>query len=96
MFHALVKTKHNTVIKCFRCDLGGEYTSNKLCELLSSNGTFHGTSCIDTPQHNGVAERKHRYIVKTTRSLLLSQFQVSFGLKLFLLLSMLYIESHPL
>lgn len=96
MFHALVKTKHNTVIKCFRCDLGGEYTSNKLCELLSSNGTFHRTSCIDTPQHNGVAERKHRYIVKTTRSLLLSQFQVSFRVKLFLLLSILLIESHPL
>ena len=27
-FRALVKTQHSVVIKCFRCDLGGEYTSN--------------------------------------------------------------------
>jgi hypothetical protein len=25
-FHALVKTQHFTVIKCFKCDFGGEYT----------------------------------------------------------------------
>jgi len=30
-FRALVKTQHSAVIKCFRCDLGGEYTSNKFC-----------------------------------------------------------------
>jgi len=30
-FRALVKTQHSAVIKCFRCDLGGEYTSNKVC-----------------------------------------------------------------
>ena len=28
-FRALVKTQHSSVIKCFSCDLGGEYTSNK-------------------------------------------------------------------
>ena len=25
-FHTFVKTQHSAVIKCFRCDLGGEYT----------------------------------------------------------------------
>ena len=30
-FRALVKTQHSAVIKCFRCDLGGEYTSNDFC-----------------------------------------------------------------
>jgi len=29
VFRALVKTQHSTVIKCFRCDLGGEYTFDK-------------------------------------------------------------------
>jgi hypothetical protein len=40
-FRALVKTQHSTVIKCFRCDLGGEYTSNKFCQLLALDGTIH-------------------------------------------------------
>jgi hypothetical protein len=30
-FRALVKTQHYVVIKCFKCDLGGKYTSNKFC-----------------------------------------------------------------
>ncbi|CAJ2641032.1 unnamed protein product [Trifolium pratense] len=72
MFRAMVKTQHNAVIKCFRCDQGGEYTSNKFSELLAYDGTIHQTSCTDTPQQNGVAERKHRHIVETARSLLLS------------------------
>jgi hypothetical protein len=40
-FRALVKTQHSVVIKCFRCDLGGEYTSNKFCQLLALDGTIH-------------------------------------------------------
>ncbi|GKA26425.1 putative ribonuclease H-like domain-containing protein [Tanacetum coccineum] len=32
---------------------------------------FDLTSCTDTPQQNGVAERKHRHVVETTRSFLL-------------------------
>ena len=71
-FKALVKTQHSSVIKCFRCDLGGEYTSTDFSTLLASDGTIHQTSCTDTPQQNGVAERKYRHIVETARSLLLS------------------------
>jgi hypothetical protein len=76
-FRALVKTQHFVVIKCFRCDLGGEYTSNKFCQLLALDGTINQTSCTDTPEQNGVVERKHRHIVETARSLLLSAFSHS-------------------
>jgi len=41
VFRALVKTQYFAVIKCFRCDLGGEYTSNKFCQLLALDGTIH-------------------------------------------------------
>ena len=71
-FYALVKTQHFVVMKCFKCDLGGEYTSNKFCELLALDRVIHQTLCKDTPEQNDVAEIKHRHIVKTTRSLLLS------------------------
>jgi hypothetical protein len=53
-------------------DLDGEYTSNKFYQLLALDETIHQTSCTDTPEKNGVAERKHRYIVETARSLFLS------------------------
>ena len=51
--------------------MGGEYTSNKFCELLALDGIIHQTSCTYTPEQNGVAKRKHRHIVETTHSLLL-------------------------
>jgi hypothetical protein len=71
-FQALVKTQYFAIIKCFRCDFSGEYISNKFYELLVLDGTIHQTSCIDTPEQNGVTETKYRHIVKTARSLLLS------------------------
>jgi hypothetical protein len=73
-FRALKKTQHSAMIKCFRCDLGEEYTSNKFCQMLALDGTIHQTSCTDTPKQNGLAERKHRHIVETVCSLLLSAF----------------------
>ena len=74
VFQAFVKTQHYVVIKCFRCDLGGEYTSNKFYELFALDGTIHQTSCTDTPEQNGVAERKHGHIVEIAHSLLFSTF----------------------
>jgi hypothetical protein len=40
--------------------------------LLALDGTIHQTSCTDTLEKNGVAKRKHKHIVKTACSLLLS------------------------
>ncbi|GJY32850.1 uncharacterized mitochondrial protein-like protein [Tanacetum coccineum] len=71
-FKALMKTQHSTVIKCFGCDFGSEYTFNEFVGLLNSNETIYQTSCTYTPQQNSVAERKHRHLVKTARSFLLS------------------------
>jgi histone deacetylase 1/2 len=86
-FRTLVKTQHSVVIKYFRCNLGGEYTSNIFCELLALDGSIHQTLCIDTPKQNGVSERKHRHIVKTVHSFFLSaSVPCEFGEKLSLLL----------
>ena len=73
-FRGFAKTQHSVVIKCFRCELGGEYTSNKFLELLALDGRMQQTSCKDTFEQNSVAERKHRHIVETARFLLLSSY----------------------
>ena len=38
---------------------------------MSSPGILHQSSCVYTPQQNGVAEHKNRHLVETTRTLLL-------------------------
>ena len=54
VFRALIKTQHSTMIKCFRCDLGEEYTSNNFFQLLALDGTIYQTSCaLDTLEQNG-------------------------------------------
>jgi hypothetical protein len=40
-------------------------------EILQNNGIVHETSCVGTPQQNGIAERKNRHILEITRSLLI-------------------------
>lgn len=65
-----------TKIKVFRSDSGGEYISAAFRTLLASTHFTYKAlsqrSCPHTPQQNGVAERKHRHILETARSLLLS------------------------
>ncbi|GJV10493.1 gag-pol polyprotein [Tanacetum coccineum] len=39
---------------------------------IKGYGTIYQTSCMDIPQQNGVSERKHRYLIETSRSFLLS------------------------
>ncbi|CAL5443960.1 unnamed protein product [Camellia sinensis] len=71
-FQSMVTTQFGATIKLLRSDLGGEYFKTEFCEYLANLGTIHQTSCTDTPAQNGRAERKHRHLLETARSLLLS------------------------
>ncbi|XP_060669960.1 retrovirus-related Pol polyprotein from transposon RE1 isoform X3 [Ziziphus jujuba] len=70
-FLAYVKNQFSTSIKILRSDFGGEYMSDAFKVFLQSEGILFQKSCPDTPQQNGVAERKNRHLLDVTRTLLL-------------------------
>ncbi len=61
-----------TGLRCrrLRSDQGGEYTGERVQELLRSAGIVHEATSSHTPEHNGVAERFNRTIVEMVRCML--------------------------
>ncbi|XP_050156356.1 uncharacterized protein LOC126630314 [Malus sylvestris] len=57
--------------KFTRSDNGSEYTSKIMTTYLSEHGILQQTSCVGTPQQNGISERKNRDLLEKTRSLML-------------------------
>ncbi|PKU84173.1 Retrovirus-related Pol polyprotein from transposon TNT 1-94 [Dendrobium catenatum] len=69
-FKTQIENLTSRKIKSIRTDGGGEYMSNKFTQFLQTNGITHQISCPHTPEQNGVAERKYRHIIETTRTIL--------------------------
>jgi len=65
----MIKNQFNTSIKVFRTDNGKEYFNSVLGDYLENNGIIHQSSCPNTPQQNGVAERKNRHLHEVARAL---------------------------
>ena len=72
IFHKMIRTQFGTEIKILRSDNGKEYDNSGLSPYLASNGIIHQTSCVDTPQQNGVVERKNRHLLDIATSMLFS------------------------
>jgi len=73
-FIALSKNQFGKSIQRIRTDNGKEFFSNDCNSLLSSNGILHESSCIYTPQQNGVVERKHCHLLEVARALRFQAF----------------------
>jgi hypothetical protein len=68
--YALIKNQHATTVKILRSDNGTEYINQDFYQFLTRNGIEHQTTCVNTPEQNGVAERKYRYLLEVVRSLM--------------------------
>ncbi|XP_019184808.1 PREDICTED: uncharacterized protein LOC109179764 [Ipomoea nil] len=70
-FQNEIKNQFGVSIKILRSDNAREYFNTPLSTLLDSEGILYESSCPDTPQQNGVFERKNRHLVETARTMLL-------------------------
>ena len=71
-FHNMVKTQFQACIQVLRTDNGREYYNSELGSYLQKHGIVHQSSCVNTPQQNGVAERKNRHLLEVARSLMIA------------------------
>ncbi|KAF5193416.1 Retrovirus-related pol polyprotein from transposon re1 [Thalictrum thalictroides] len=68
-FCQMVKTQFNHPVRIIRSDNGAEFLSSSMKLFYQNNGILHQRTCVDTPQQNGVAERKHRHLLEVARAL---------------------------
>ncbi|KAK8328008.1 hypothetical protein V6Z12_A11G221900 [Gossypium hirsutum] len=69
-FHSMVRTQFNSTIHTLRTDNGREYFNSVLSPYLSDQGIIHQSSCPDTPQQNGISERKNRHLLDVARAIM--------------------------
>ena len=69
-FYSMVHTQFNKKIQIFWSDNGREFFNSTLEQFFLKKDIVHQSSCTNTPQQNGIVERKNRYLLKIARALL--------------------------
>ncbi|RVX06283.1 Retrovirus-related Pol polyprotein from transposon TNT 1-94 [Vitis vinifera] len=69
-FNLMVQNQFNSKIQVLKSDNAKEYFTSSLSTYLQNHGIIHISSCVDTPQQNGVAERKNRHLLEVARCLM--------------------------
>jgi transposase InsO family protein len=70
IFYRMIQARFNASIKIVRSDNGAEYLSHYLGAFFCEHAIIHQTTCVDTPQWNGVVEQNNRHLLGVTRSLI--------------------------
>ncbi|RVW26161.1 Retrovirus-related Pol polyprotein from transposon TNT 1-94 [Vitis vinifera] len=71
-FNRMVQNQFNSKIQVLKSDNAKEYFTSSLSTYLQNHGIIHISSCVDTPQQNGGAERKNRHLLEVARCLMFS------------------------
>ena len=69
-FCAEIQTQFHVPFQIIMSDNAKEYLSGHFQSFMLQHRIPHQTSCVDTPSHNGVVERKNRHLLETVRALL--------------------------
>ncbi|GJZ78479.1 retrovirus-related pol polyprotein from transposon TNT 1-94 [Tanacetum coccineum] len=77
-FLKVVELHFNAKVKYVRSDNALEFDKGPCASYLANQGIDHKTTCVDRPQQNGRAKRKHRHILEVARAL---RFQATLPLR---------------
>ena len=69
-FSNMVHIQFQRKIQILRTDNAKDYFNSVLGEFLKSEGIIHQSSCVDTPQQNGIAKRTNRHLLDVARALM--------------------------
>ena len=72
-FFSMVRNQFRVSIKRFRSDNTKDYFNTNLASFFRDLGVVQESSCVKTPQQNGLAERKIGHLVTITRALMRHQ-----------------------
>ena len=67
-FNVMINTQFQTKIQIFSTDNGTEYFNSILRPYFNEHGIIHQSSCIATPQQNGISKRKDHYLLEVAKS----------------------------
>ncbi|KAK8936281.1 hypothetical protein KSP39_PZI013961 [Platanthera zijinensis] len=70
-FKILVEKESGRFLKKLRTDRGGEFTSKEFNSYCQQEGIHRELTCPQTPEQNGVVERRNRTIMERVRAMLL-------------------------
>ena len=71
-FCNMVNTQFGRGIQRFWSDNEHDFVNAELASFFADQGILHETSCVATPEQNGMAERCIEYVTSTARTLLLN------------------------
>ena len=69
-FYNMIENQFQTKIGILLSDNGTKYFNEHLGGFLKSKGIFHQSTCRDTPQQNGIAERKNKHLMEVARAIM--------------------------
>eukprot|EP01018_Ginkgo_biloba_P027772 Gb_16799 [translate_table: standard] len=69
----MIEKQSGYYLKVLRIDRGGEFTLREFSDYCNNHGIKGQLIAANTPQQNGVAERKNRTIMEMARSMLKSK-----------------------
>ena len=69
-FVSFVKAQFGGTVQVIRSENGMEFQDDSALAFYGDKGILYQTTCVDTPQQNGIIERKHQNLLQVTRALM--------------------------